>query len=627
MKRISLFIILLLLFITNITNAQWTGSRGSFKVAYARGGSLFVDIITIMDSTKGLTITGFDTVFADDVFFKTGGISLTSLPDVSYISVDSIRKYLKSIITFEDSVGIGILRLDTLVAFNRDTLGNPGDASTDTITVMSIMNHKADLLVQGVSVESTLTIAGDTSIGRTTIDSLISDSLFLAVLKADFADSVKNSLFDTISPNETDGNDSIFMNGRVYYLQLGTLFDTDSLEATVFNVTKTIAGTLDVVRLGVDTIYAVNLDTIYAISPIKGTSFTGDTVSVTTVIGNITAFSDSITQLADSLANYSTSIIMAESLATKATITDLNLKISSADAGESLATKATITNLDLKLDRGAFGDSIGNIDSTYITNDALGFEDIANLPEEFARLEALDDSTWDSIRVNSKIAFTGGLEAGSGDLVLTTSPAESSLVLQHGGTDTFFVLTEHNLSEHRIVWDFGNIITPTFDTTWNTVSYKVTAIRTDSFWAGSSKVYIAFTSDSTNGQQVVANVKFNTPYDFKELAEDPAFRFDYKYGSTDTNTADTNKIHVQINNAVSPAGVSYDTTMLGNAAASWATLSITKTQMEAHDANWATLGKGTDLNFRFEITVGAGSVFLSKAIMYYRKDRTYEITF
>ncbi len=66
----------------------------------------------------------------------------------------------------------------------------------------------------------------------------------------------------------------------------------------------------------------------------------------------------------DSLSdNYSTSSIVAESLATKTTFSDVS------------------DSVNERLLKAAFVDSVGNIDSTTITNDALGFEDVNNLPE------------------------------------------------------------------------------------------------------------------------------------------------------------------------------------------------------------------------------------------------------
>jgi len=123
-------------------------------------------------------------------------------------------------------------------------------------------------------------------------------------------------------------------------------------------------------------------------------------------------FADSLTMnLSETLTLLdSLTLIVEDSLGTKATITQLALRATIAALEDTAATKATITQLNLKLDKSAVRDSanaaIAAMDSTDITNDAIGFEDVNQLPEQLA-LRLLASAARDTVNEVMNLGSTG----------------------------------------------------------------------------------------------------------------------------------------------------------------------------------------------------------------------------
>ncbi len=248
--------------------------------------------------------------------------------------------------------------------------------------------------------------------------------------------------------------------------------------------------------------------------------------------------------------------------------------IANGSAADSFGTKATITDLNLKLTSAVFYDSMLTIDSTYITNDKIGFEDIANLPEEFARIEALDDSSWDSLEVD-KIGFID--PNGNNNIVLSVRQVDSSLIYVLDddtliiGTDTIGATVQYSL----LVGQFATV----FDTTLDAVSYKVNASYTDTSYGSGVRIpHIKFKTDSSNTQIVRLTTYITVPYDFKDF-DTTGFTFQLNY-ATRGATSDTNtqKVNIKVTENGSTT-LLVDSTFPGDAGL-WDGFNIPKTSLE-----------------------------------------------
>ncbi len=383
---------------------------------------------------------------------------------------------------------------------------------------------------------------------------------------------------------------------------LGLLSDSLALVLLKTDIGDSLAATHDTIRISVgyfDSLLGL-IDSLVIMSHINATSVTADSFNVemfldvdsTKITDDALGFED-VANLPEWFAQYTQTTVLIESLSTKITESDLS---------DSNFMKAD-----------NFGDSTAVIDSTYITDDALGIGDVANLN---TRLDAaLTNNSWDKIDVDTIWM--------SDNYRLNMKDADSTLrfLTGTGSLDTFYVLMERSRAEHIIMLDFGNVITPVFDTTFNPVSYKVTATRAESLWVGNGYQYISFTcsADCTVAQEVAAYIRVDLPDDFLEFAVYPAVYVTYKYATADTNNQ---HINFRISDYSDPPTFRFDTTLVGSS--TWTTNTISRTSLINTDATWGRLNPSQSLLIKLEVSVkGGSSVYIEDISLYYRKQRRY----